>query len=222
MHGFAMATEGAAVNIRAWRMPDIEGATLGSRHRRDFFGDTPEEADAALERLQQQAWEEGIAAARDQITALQSQLQQQQRAFESAIAALTQPLQAVDEQVRTQLSELAIAIARHLVRRELRIDPAQVIAIVRETVALLPAAAPDVRVVLHPEDAALLREKLSVPQGEGAWTLLEDPTLSRGGCRVTAGAAQIDARIESRLAAVVWRLLGEERAQDRTGAEQPA
>ena len=216
-----MSADDTAVQIRTWRMPDIDGAVLGSRHRRDFFGDTPEEANAALERLQQQAWDAGMAQARADIDAMQQLLMSQQRAFEAAITALSQPLSAVDEQVRSQLSELAIGIARHVLRRELRMDPSQVIAIVRDTVGLLPAATPDIRIVMHPEDAALLREKLSLPQGEGAWTLFEDPTLSRGGCRVTAGVSQIDARVESRLAAVISRLLGEERAHERTDSSAP-
>ena len=211
-----MSTGDDAVQIRTWRMPDIDGAVLGSRHRRDFFGDTPEEANAALERLQQQAWDAGMAQARADIDAMQQQLLVQQRAFEAAVTALAQPLCAVDEQVRGQLTELAISIARHVLRRELRIDPSQVIAIVRDTVGLLPAATPDVRVMMHPEDAALLRAKLSLPQGEGAWTLLEDPTLSRGGCRVAAGVSQIDARVESRLSAVISSLLGDERARERS------
>jgi flagellar assembly protein FliH len=125
--------------------------------------------------------------------------------------------------VQEQLTELAIAIARQLLRRELKIDPSQVIAVVRETVALLPAAARDVRVLLHPEDAALLRERLVAPQIESAWTLLEDPMMSRGGCRVTAEAAQIDARVETRLAAVMSALLGDERTAERldSAAEPP-
>jgi flagellar assembly protein FliH len=213
-----MSAESNATQIRTWRMPDIDGAVLGSRHRRDFFGDTPEEATAALERLQQQAWDAGMSQARADIDALQQQLLAQHRAFESAIAAVAEPLLALDEHVRTQLTELAIVIARHVLRRELRMDPAQVIAIVRDTVGLLPAATPDVRVVMHPEDAALLRDKLSLPQGEGAWTLFEDPTVSRGGCRVTAGVSQIDARVESRMAAVISALLGEERARARADA----
>jgi flagellar assembly protein FliH len=217
-----MSTDVSTAQIRAWRMPDIEGAVLGSRHRRDFFGDTPEEADAALERLKQQAWDAGMAQARADIDAMHQQLAAQYTTLQSALAALAQPMLAVDEQVRAQLTELATVIARHVLRRELRSDPAQVIAIVRETVGLLPAATPDVRVVLHPEDAALLRERLSLPQGEGAWTLFEDPTLSRGGCRVTAGVSQIDARTESRMAAVIVSLLGEERVRERANGETSA
>jgi flagellar assembly protein FliH len=89
---------------------------------------------------------------------------------------------------------------------------------VRETVALLPAAAREVRVQLHPEDAALLRERLATPQAESAWTIHEDPVMSRGGCRVTAEAAQIDARLETRLAAVMTAILGEARAAARSDA----
>ena len=68
---------------------------------------------------------------------------------------------------------------------------------------------------LHPDDAALRRERRATPQAESAWTILEDPVMSRGGCRVTADAAQIDARVETRLAAVMSTLLGEERAAER-------
>ena len=110
-------------------------------------------------------------------------------------------------------------MARHLVRRELRIDPSQVIAIIRETVALLPASARDVRVHLHPEDAAVVREKLATPTGERAWTIAEDPVMGRGGCRVTTDTAQIDARLETRIGTVVSALLGEERVTANRGDE---
>ena len=129
--------------------------------------------------------------------------------------ALTRPFAHAQAQLHEQIAELAVAIARQLIRRELKADPSQVIAVVRETVALLPAAARNVRVLLHPEDAALLRERLATPQAESAWTILEDPVMARGDCRVTAESAQIDARIESRLAAAITAMLGDERVNTR-------
>jgi flagellar assembly protein FliH len=128
----------------------------------------------------------------------------------------------IDEQMQQQIAELSISIAQHLLRRELRQDPEQVIAIVRETLALLPATTPDIRVLLHPEDASLVRARLAQPVGVGAWTIIEDPTLARGGCRVTAGLSQIDARVETRLAAVVTAVLGEDRARERLSEEAGA
>ena len=112
-----------------------------------------------------------------------------------------------------RLSMLAIALARGLVRRELRTDPTQIIGIVRETVSLLPASARGVRVVLHPEDASLVRQRLPVNGPDQAWSISDDPVLARGDCRVFTEFAQIDARVESRLNEAIATLLGEERAQ---------
>ncbi len=103
--------------------------------------------------------------------------------------------------VHAQIAELALALAHGLLRRELRADPSQVIGMVRQTVALLPASARGVRIALHPEDAALVRERLLVAGPESAWSLIDDPVLGRGDCRVHTDYAQIDARIEVRLKA---------------------
>lgn len=202
---------------QVWTAPSIEAGASISRRQRSI-GDLYGQELSLYEQTRAQAHADGLAQAQAEIDARIAKLDAQNRLFESALAALSRPLTILDNQMREQLTELAIAIARQLVRRELKTDPSQVIAVVRETVALLPAAARDVRVQVHPEDAALLRERLAAPQAESAWTILEDPVMSRGGCRVTAEAAQIDARVETRLAAVMGTLLGEERAAERADA----
>lgn len=158
----------------------------------------------------------GKAAAQVRMQPALDELERQVESLQGVLDALSRPFQEFDVEVQEQLVQLALSIARHLVRRELRIEPAQVIAIIRETVGLLPAAARDVRVHLHPEDAALVREKLASPGAEPAWTLVEDPVMSRGGCRVTTQTAQIDARLEARIQAVAGALLGEEAREDMT------
>jgi flagellar assembly protein FliH len=90
-----------------------------------------------------------------------------------------------------------------------------VIAIIRDCVQLLPASARDVRVHLHPQDAAVVRERLATPAAERAWTLVEDPVMGRGGCRVVAEHSQVDARLESRIAAAVAAVLGDARHPSR-------
>jgi flagellar assembly protein FliH len=211
-----------ASSAQPWRAPDIEGTAFGSRHRRDIFGDTPEQADAAFERLRAEAYELGMASAKIELDRSRRALESEATAFAAALHSLAQPMALIDEQMQQQIAELSLSIARHLLRRELRQDPDQVIAIVRETLALLPATTPDIRVLLHPEDASLVRARLAQPVGVGAWTIIEDPTLARGGCRVTAGLSQIDARVETRLAAVVTAVLGEDRARERLSEESGA
>jgi flagellar assembly protein FliH len=180
-----------------------------------------------LQGAEKQAWQEaeaagraaGLAAAQKQIDARLRQLDELTRSLGAALDALSRPLAHVDEEVHAQIAELAVSIARGLLRRELRADPTQIIGIVRETVALLPASARGVRVVLHPEDAALVRERLPAGGPEQAWSIAEDPVLSRGDCRVQTEYALIDARIEARLNETLQALLGDERSQAR--GEQP-
>ena len=79
--------------------------------------------------------------------------------------------------------------------------------------ALLPASARDVRVHLHPDDAALVRERLAQPAADRAWTIIEDPVLARGGCRVITEYSHHRCAASSRVARRDRAVLGDERAQ---------
>jgi flagellar assembly protein FliH len=101
---------------------------------------------------------------------------------------------------------------KQLFRREIKIDPSHVIGVVREAIQLLPIASRNVQVQLHPDDAALVRETLSPAEGEPAWTIVEDPLVAHGGCRITTENSHIDATTEARLQAVINATLGDERS----------
>jgi flagellar assembly protein FliH len=161
----------------------------------------------------------GLEAARVETEARQRQLEGTARQLESVLQALSRPLAQLDDSVHGQNALLATSHARALLRRELRTEPTQIIGIVRDTVALLPASARGVRVLLHPEDATLVRERLSVAGPEQAWSIADDPVLSRGDCRVHTDYAQIDARLETRLNEALALLLGDERGPQRREEE---
>ena len=133
---------------------------------------------------------------------------------EELLTRLARPLEDLDERVVESLVSLAMSVARHLVRRELKTDPGQVIAVVREAVSALPLASQGVHLYLHPDDAALVRETLVVPEGETAWRVVEEPVLTRGGCRVVTESSQVDATVEQRVAAAIAKVLGEERESE--------
>lgn len=203
-----------------YELPSINGAAVQARRA----GKTVQELEDVEHRAYEEAFAkgraEGLAAAERETRPQLQQLQAQVARLDAIIGKLARPLQELDTEVEDQLLQLALTVARHLVRRELRIDPTQVIAIIRETVALLPASARDVRVHLHPEDATIVREKLATPTGERAWTIAEDPVMGRGGCRVTTETAQIDARLETRIGSVISALLGDERVTASRSTEQ--
>lgn len=207
----------AAETVRSWALPTVEGPVLG---RRPTAADEQRSERAARQVRHDEARAAGLAAARQEIDARLAQLDRAIARFGAALDALATPLASLDVEVERQLVRLAITVATHLARRELKSDPGRIVAIIRETVALLPLAAREVRVHLHPEDAALVRERLASPQAERAWSIVEDPVLGRGGCRVTAENSDIDARLETRVAAAIAQLLGEERAAARSEGER--
>jgi flagellar assembly protein FliH len=196
-----------------WLAPVIDGTVAHASARRGGLNHREEqrlraEAEAAGRAA-------GLASAQREIDARRRELDMHAAALLSTLEALSRPLAHLDDVVHEQVALLATHLARSLVRRELRADPSQVIAIVRETVALLPAATRGVRVMLHPEDAALVRERVQVSGPESAWTLVDDPALARGDCRVHTDYAQIDARMETRLKEALAALVGDERRTSR-------
>jgi flagellar assembly protein FliH len=197
--------------VSRWDLPAVAGKTVQGRRA----GRTVSELEDVEQRAHKEAFAKGhaagVAAARAEQEKGLNQIKAQVATVDKMLSAIAQPFKDLDGQVEEQLVQLAITIARQLVRRELRMDPAQVIAIIRETVALLPAATRDVRVHLHPDDATLVREKLATPMADRAWTIVEDPVMTRGGCRVTTDTAHIDQRLETRIQGIMTAILGEER-----------
>lgn len=107
-----------------------------------------------------------------------------------------------------------IAIVRQLVRREVKSDPNLIVGVVREALSILPVNSRNVRLMVHPEDAELIREIYALGDTEVGWSLVEDPVINRGGCKVVTDTSQIDATLDSRLASLIAPLLAGARAVD--------
>lgn len=155
-----------------------------------------------------EAWHKGMA---DGLRAGEAEIKARARRFDDLLCALAKPFDELDETVERQLVDLAMTVARQLFRREIKLEPSHVIGVVRESIHLLPVASRNVQVHLHPEDATLVRDSLSPGDGELAWTIVEDPLITRGGCNVTTENSQIDATAETRLQKVISQIVGDER-----------
>jgi flagellar assembly protein FliH len=173
-----------------------------------------------LTAIEREAWEQGhaqgreagLVSAQQEARAAEAEAERRVQQLQSILDLMARPLADLDQQVQRQLALLAGAIARQIIRRELKTQPDEIVAVVRETVGLLPIVARQVRVHLHPEDAELVRSRLASGSGERAWSIVEDPMLARGGCRVTSETSSIDAQLEQRLGAAIATMLGDERA----------
>jgi flagellar assembly protein FliH len=208
---------GSAATIERWRLPEVDGPIIGHAREDRRAAATEESRRLAVQEAEGRGYEAGMARARAETATRLAALEERVKRLDAVLHLLARPLEQLDADVEGELAQLALTVGKQLARRELRIEPAQVIAILRESLALLPAAARDVRVHLHPEDAATVREHLTAPGNERAWTIIEDPTLARGGCVIHSQSSRIDARLEARIAAVAASALGDERAPAREG-----
>lgn len=111
--------------------------------------------------------------------------------FNDALAQL-------DEEMAADLTELALTVGRQLAGEALEAQPQQVAALVRTLLREEPLFNGGSRLWLHPEDLQLVEDELKNELSVRGWQVRPDPRLSRGGCRVTGPAGELDATFETR------------------------
>lgn len=167
------------------------------------------------EQIKKRAYDEGFARGHgDGMQQALQQIHEKVSCLDSVMATLASPLQDMDEQVISELCELAMLVAGHIVRRELKTSPGEIVATVKEALSMLPTASGYARLELHPDDAVTVRDALSGVDGERSWEIAEDPLMTRGGCRVATNTSRIDATVENRLNAIIASVMGSERKLD--------
>lgn len=154
------------------------------------------------EEARRAGWEQGLSEGRQ---AARGELRLQAERLQHLIEQLAAPLAQSGQAVQEELVQLAMAIARQVVLSELSTRPEQIRDVVNQAITALPSGNRHLRIHLHPEDAHLLSEHLDHHE-IASWKLIEDATLTRGGCLVDCGASRIDARLETRLNDILARL----------------
>lgn len=199
----SMSSDAEATAPEIWDVPNIDGSD-----GRGYVtaGRLQQLQDDARGEARREGFEEGLAAGQAEVASRVDRL-------DSLLHALHKPFEDLDDSVETQLVELSVAIVKQLFRREVKIDPKQIIGVAREAIKVLPIANRNVQLHLHPDDAELVRQALSPADGDVSWSLVEDPLITRGGCRVTSDASQIDATAEARIHKVLATVFDDERIQ---------
>jgi len=152
---------------------------------------------ADIERMHIEAHEQGYAAGHEEAMALG---QARAARIDAVMTTLDQALKALDQQVADQLLATAVEIANQMVHQALRIKPELLLPVVREAVSTLHTATGHPALFVHPDDAALIRTHLGDQLAHNNWRIIEDPSLTAGGCRVELAASEVDATLETR-----WR-----------------
>lgn len=222
--------------LSVWQLPDLANGRDQHRHKAGNQNNKPQQAPhltaTEIEAMQKQAYDEAFAQGKadgfhngyDEGFQAGSKkgyednielLNQKASKFSRLMSALSEPFKTLDEEVEKELVKLAMGIAAQIIRRELKTDPGEVIAAVREAIAVLPLSSQKVSLYLHPEDSGLVRKVLKLDDMSPAWTIVDDPLITRGGCKIDTDVSHVDATVENRLAAAIASVFGSERTRDR-------
>ncbi len=190
-----------------------EALTAYQRWELDSF-DAPKQGRSAailptaeqLERLHQQAHDEGYAAG---MRAGSAQVAAEAARLGELVAALSEQSRVHDQRVAEELLAFGLAISRQVLRQALQAKPELILGVINDVLGQMPLAHQRARLVLNPEDAALVRTSLGEQLKQSGWEIMENAQLSRGGCRLEAAECEIDATLEQRWRRVVGNI-GEE------------
>jgi flagellar assembly protein FliH len=136
-------------------------------------------------------YEEGLAQGRAEAVEELARLQQIAGAFGNAVAL-------ADEGIARDVLDLALHLARNMVRTAFEVKPELILHVVREAIDYLPTLQQPALLMLHPDDAQIVKGSIGHELDKSGWRVIEDASIARGGCRVDTASNQIDAQIAGR------------------------
>jgi flagellar assembly protein FliH len=218
----------APATLQPFSMADVEAAAkrvlLRARQQAEqLLHDAQNEAEALKEQAKADGLCEGLELGRAEGLRLGTEaghaqaLAEHREQFTQTIAALSAAASELDAGRQRleadglrEVVQLAAAIARRVTKRQGLIEPDVLAANVTEAMRLVIHAA-DVQIAVHPDQRATLVAAL--PHLRTEWPslkhvdLVDDPTLSPGGCRIFARGGQVDADLDTQLDRVIADLL---------------
>jgi flagellar assembly protein FliH len=176
-----------------------------------IVADAHSQAEEVHRQAEQAGRDDALATAKAAAEAeLQSQLQSLLPAIASAVQQLSEGRQAWQQEWQRNAVSLAVKIAERVVRREIKRTPSITLSYVREALEMC-AAAPQVRVLLHPDDAQSLGESAQQIVREispaAHAEIVADEKITRGGCRIETRHGEIDQQIETQLRRIEKELM---------------
>ncbi len=166
-------------------------------------GLSEEEIAAIREEARQQGYQDGYAqghrAGEDEA------IREGEEAMKAALAPLadlannfSEALRGADLLISNDVVDLALHLARNMLKQALPARPELIIPIVQEAMAYLPTMQKPAILMLNPGDAVIIRNALGQELEKGGWIVNEDDSIARGGCKIDTPSNQIDAQVEAR------------------------
>lgn len=184
--------------------PDF-GSPSKNKKRRDGSPEIVLPTAAQLEEIQRQAHEEGFQAG----------FAESSRRMTALLVSMEQALQQADQTIAQDLLNLSLEVAQKMVQQTIKTNPEVLLNIIREAISSLPHFNQGAHLIVHPDDATLLRASIGEQLGHTGWKIFEDQLMTRGGVRIETSHSQIDATLENR-----WKRIVSSIGQDSSWTQE--
>jgi flagellar assembly protein FliH len=158
------------------------------------------DAEAELARLRDAAraegYAEGLAAGRVEGEQICGRMKQLAESFGTT-------LDNFDFRLADMVLELALDVARQVVAGELAARPERILDVVNLALKQMAETSREARMLLNPEDAALVRPHLDQVLDKNRLRIVEDARIARGGCLIETTQGDLDATLPARWRQVV-------------------
>ena len=119
--------------------------------------------------------------------------------IQSVAQSCAASVNALNNQVAESLVDLALNIARQVIRSTIAASPEAILDTVRDILATDSGEGKGLmRLRMHPEDLTLVKRHLSDDPRMHHWHLEADPRIERGGCYAETSLGDIDATLKTR------------------------
>lgn len=143
-----------------------------------------------------EGYAEGVAAGRAEIEANAVRMRQLAESFSSTLDNL-------DFRLADMVLELALDVARQVVAGELAARPERLLDVVNLALKQMAETSRESRLLLNPEDAALVRPHFEGVLDKSRLRIVEDARIVRGGCLIETSQGDLDATLPARWRQVV-------------------
>lgn len=178
-----------------WELPNLGSNKMGKTGSRGHVNnaDFALPTAAELAEVQRQAHEEGY----------QTGLTEGRQRIETLLITMAEAMQQADQDIAQELLNMSLEIARQMLQQALKVHPELLLSTIRAAIASLPHFQKGAHLVLHPDDAEIVRTGMGEQLHHSGWHIFEDAQIARGGARVETSQSQIDATLDSRWQRIV-------------------
>ncbi len=181
-----------------WRRFELSTLAAGRRARAQETPKPPP-AESAKRLAEEEGLRRGLAAGEARIAAEAARLA-------SLVTTLRSSLDTLEEDLAETLLDLAVAIARQVLRSDVTLRREALLPVIREAMQALPDNVQHPQLLLNPADAEVVRSRIGDTLAQGGWSIVEDHRIEPGGCKLSAQNCDIDATLPTRWAKALGAL----------------